>query len=232
MRSFTFFAVLALLSATAQAEPLAKTITVTGIATLDVKPDKATINIGVETADKVTAKAMAANSVLMARVVEAIKSVGIPTSAMQTSNFSIEAQHPILKDGYSPDMTVTTGYAVSNILTIGVDEIDKVGQVIDAAVRAGANSSNSVRFTSRNGDAYNDKVLTEAMKAARHKAQVLADAEGARVGKMISAEANNDRYGVSNIIAGNTNAAPGYAPTVMPGEVTVTGIVTVVFTLE
>jgi uncharacterized protein len=209
-----------------------KTIVVTGSAELAAKPDRASINIGVDTSDKVTVKALEANNVLMHRVVDAIRGVGIPEAAMQTANFSITALHPPGKSDYDYDYSKTIGYAVSNTLIVTISDIDKVGGVIDAAVRAGANTSNSVVFEAKNQNELTDKVLADAVRNARHNAEVMAAAEGAKVGKVVSL-ANSTSCSPHFPASLRTGLAYAAAPPpVMPGEVPISADVVVVYTLE
>lgn len=232
MRWSVCFAVLALMSAApVHAEFVeAKTINVTGSAVKDVKPDFATVDIGVFSSDKITVKAVADNAALMANVVTAIRALGVPDSAMQTSNFSIAAMHPSEKNGYGEDYSVTLGYAVNNTLTITLDDTNKVARVIDAAVKAGANTSNSVSFGVKDRKAFDDEVLVAAMKDARHKAEVLAKAENAKVGKMLSV---NDSRMEPGFYPASLAAPSSLARTVvMPGEVSVAATVTVTYALE
>jgi hypothetical protein len=170
-----------------QAESLdPHTIVVSGYAELSVRPDYATVDIGVITSNTVTTKALQANNAKMQQVVAAIKAVGIPENAMQTSDFSIVALHPNLPSGYGEDQSVTIGYQVTNKLAVTVRDLDKVADVIDAAVVAGANASNSVRFAIKDEKAFADRALAAAVRDARHDAEVMASSENARVGKMIS----------------------------------------------
>ena len=234
MRNLAYLAALfALTVGVAQSGPMdPKTIVVSGYAEMQVKPDYATVNIGVVTSDKVTTKALQANSALMHRVVDAIKALGIADSAMQTSDFSIAAQHPVQKEGYGYDFSITLGYVVSNFLTVSLNDLGKVAEIIDAAVKAGANTSNSVTFDAKQRKAYEDKVLADAVKDARHNAEVMAAAEGAHIGKMISmanTEGPQDFRGVTH------NHAPALAMesvVIMPGEVPVSAQVTVVYAVE
>jgi uncharacterized protein YggE len=235
MRNLAILAVLVALFGTyaEAATPESKTITVAGFATLKIVPDHAQIDVGVDTSDKVTVKAVAANSQLMAKVVDAIKAVGISEKALQTSRFSIQAVHPVLKDGYSPDLSVTLAYAVSNTLTIDVDEVAKVPLIIDAAVKAGANTSNSVMFEVKNRQSLDDKVLADAVKDARHNAEIMAAAEGTKVGKVLVM--NNTGGFPDYAMGGALNRASAMrleAPIIMPGLVNVSASVTVVFSLE
>lgn len=232
----SFFLAAAILAAGAawagEAQP--RTITTTGEAYAAMVPDIVKIDIGVETTDKVTVKAVAANNVLMAKVVEAIKASGVPEKAMQTSLFSISARHPPTKEGYGFDYAVTTGYTVSNTLSITIEDVSKAPLVLDAAVKAGANTSNSVMFLAKDQTALADKVLAEAMKNARHNAEIMAAAEGAKVGKVITiarAAAPENDY-LPRLAPMHKDKLGAPPPPLLGGEVSVSDSVTVTFTLE
>ncbi len=229
------FAALALGLSSANAGQLdSHTIVVSGYAELLVNPDHATVDIGVVTSDKVTTKALQANNVEMQRVVAAIKALGIPEDAMQTSEFSISALHPKSKDGDSDDESVTLGYQVSNKVTVSVTDLKKVADVIDAAVSAGANSSNSVNFNLKNHSAFDDQALAAAVRDARHNADVMASAEHASVGRMIGMT-NAQSFGVTGgfapqpsfIIEEEKSSAP-----ILPGQIYIRANVVVTFAVE
>jgi len=185
------FAVVALiltLLPAAAANPMdAKTIVVAGYASESVRPDFATVRNGVVSIEKTTTAALDSNNLLMRKVLEAIKAEGIPAKDIQTSDFSIRALHPAPKDQpYMEDEMITTGYRIGNTVTVMVTDLKRVGKVIDAATRAGANMSGSVTFGTNNDQALQDKVLAAAVKDSRHNAEIMAGAEGAKVGKLIA----------------------------------------------
>jgi len=235
MRRFVLLAAFLLVvvpaATAAPSEP--QTIIAVGYASEEIVPDHATVDIGVVTSDKVATKALKANNALMQRVLEAVKGLGVKESEMQTCEFSITPLHPKLKDGYNEDESITLGYQVVNKLTISLTELDKVGVLIDAAVNAGANTSNNVSFDVKNGQALEDKVLADAIKDARHNAEVIAAAEHAKVGKMVSATT------VSNFLGEPMNALRpdffgglGGGMMVLAGSVKVSARVQVTFALE
>jgi hypothetical protein len=207
-----------------------KTITVNGSAEMQVKPDHATVNIGVVTSDKITVKALQANNAEMQSVVAAIKALGIPDDAMQTSEFSINAMHPLMKEEYVEDESITLGYQVTNKVTVSVTDLNKVADIIDAAVKAGANSSNSVTFDVKNRAAYDDQELAAAVRNARHNAEVMASGEHASVGKMISM--TNSPSSLNNIDALETVSVTGMRAPILPGKITISGHVMVVYAVE
>jgi uncharacterized protein YggE len=238
MRGHGFAAAAVLLSMTfafaARAETASNTIQASGSAQVQVSPDTASIEIGVVTANPITAVALRANSAEMTRVIAAIQKLGIPDSAIRTSNFSIEAQHPKDKAG-EIDENRTIGYEVTNKVMITTTNLSKVGEIIDAAVSAGANSSNSVSFDLKNRAAIDDRVLADAVRNARHNAEIMATAEHAKVGRMISA---------TNVLSFDDGAVAGYAnrlhgvlgdatpAPILPGQLTISARVVVIFAIE
>jgi uncharacterized protein YggE len=228
LRLILFAAIAAAPAPLAAAQLVSDTIVASGEAQIRVRPDTASIDIGVVTASSTAASALRANSSEMARVLAAIREIGIPDAAMQTSNFSIDAQHPHNRAG-EEDETRTVGYAVTNKLTVTVNDLSKVADIIDSAVRAGANSANSATFGLKARGALADKVLFNAIRNARHNAEIMAAAQNLRIGRMLTASDEN-----SSIEGGLTIAQPdGIANTpVLPGEVTIEAHVTAVFSMR
>lgn len=192
MRNRLLFAVLGLVlsAASSAAGPMdAKTIVVAGYAQQMVRPDFATVRIGVISIEKTTGKALDANNALMRKVLDVIKAEGVPDNAVQTTDFGIWAQHPPRQGegyAYGVDEAITTGYRVTNTLTVTVTDLKKIGTIIDAATRAGANMSNSVNFDVKDRQALEAKLLADAVRDARHNAEIMAAAEGAKVGKLVA----------------------------------------------
>ena len=202
---------------------------------MQVKPDRATVDIGVITSDKITANALQANNVEMQRVVAAIKALGIPDEAMRTSKFSINGIHPPVKGEYGgEDFSITLGYEVANKISVTVSDFGKIPAIIDAAVKAGANSSNSVSFDVKDRKAYDDKMLAAAVADARHDATVMASAENSKIGRMISM---SDVLGYEPVYA--NRRAPAYAAVIsqdgtpiLPGEISISAQVIVTYAVE
>lgn len=229
---FGMMAVL-VMTASISAAPLdPNTIVVSGTAEVLVNPDYATIDIGVVTSNKVTAAALQENNIEMNRVVAAIKALGIAEKSMQTSNFSIDVLHPKTKNG-EDDESKIAAYEVTNKLTVTVSDLAKVADIIDTAVKAGANSSNSVSFDVKDRRAYDDQVLAAAVRDARHHAEVMAAVEHAIVGKMVSLT------NVPSVGYGGVNAPPAEAilikeehVPVLPGQISINANVQVIFALQ
>ncbi|MFX0200348.1 MAG: SIMPL domain-containing protein, partial [Candidatus Hodarchaeota archaeon] len=115
-------------------------IVVDGVGIVRIDPDQAMLSLGVTTQAVTAARAIQDNAAKMSEVVDMMKAQGIAEDDIQTSRFSLWTV-------YDKEYTAPIGYRVSNQITVTTKEIDKVGQLIDSAVLAGANQVNSVSFT-------------------------------------------------------------------------------------
>ena len=78
------------------------------------------------------------------------------------------------------------GYTVSNVVEVRLDDLRKIGQVIDAATQAGSNDVQGIRFALRDEEAPRTEALREAALSARQDAETLAGALGLRVVGVLS----------------------------------------------
>lgn len=121
------------------------------------------------------AKAEAANSQTIQRIVAALKKLGVEQKDIVTDHYIIE---PIYKD-YS-DLNIK-GYRINNVVAITLRDVNKVNKVLAAALENGANQVLNTEFYLSDLRAYRDQAREMAMKAAREKASDLARAAGSDV---------------------------------------------------
>ena len=119
-------------------------ITVQGTATISVKPDQATISLGVDTQASTATQAQSNASKAMAAVIAAVKGQGVADTDLTTAGISLSPSYGDQLPSGSPRVT---GYQASQSLTITVRDLDKVGPIIDAGVAAGATSVGGISFT-------------------------------------------------------------------------------------
>jgi uncharacterized protein len=101
-------------------------------------PDIAQVGAGVQTRAQTASEAVQTNAQQMERLVERLRSLGIEREDIQTSNFNLNAEYDYNeRNGQAP---VFTGYVVNNQVTVRLKRMDRVGQVLDALVAAGANN--------------------------------------------------------------------------------------------
>jgi uncharacterized protein YggE len=148
-------------------------LTVAGTGQARVAPDEATVRLGV-LAQATTARE-AQNQVNRSAqgVLDAIRKAGIPPERIQTTGLSLNPQYAQGRADQGPRIT---GYQASNTVTVQVEDLAKVGPVIDAGLTSGANNLDGVDFGLRNDDAARAAALTGAVQSARVKAEALARA--------------------------------------------------------
>jgi uncharacterized protein len=150
-------------------------LSVQGTGEARVAPDEATVRLGV-VAQAPTARAAQeqVNRTAFAAL-EAIRALGVDAKDIQTSDLSLS---PLYSQGRGEGQQAPriTGYQANNTVTIRLEDLSKVGPVIDAGLGAGANTLEGVVFGLRNDEAAKAAALTEAARKARAKAEALAQA--------------------------------------------------------
>jgi uncharacterized protein len=181
-----FLALLALpLTAQAPHPDAVPTLIVSGSGQARVAPDEAHVRLGV-LAQAPTARAVqdqvnrTANAVL-----DAIRKVGIPAEDIQTSGLSLSPLYSQIRQGNDNQPPRITGYQANNTVTVRVNDLAKVGPVIDAGLGAGSNTLEGVDFGLRNDEAARAQALADAARTARAKAETLAKALGVRLGELL-----------------------------------------------
>lgn len=214
-------------------EATQRLISVTGDATVSVKPDMATLSLGVETNGATAQAAQRDNATKMSAVVAALKDAGIAADDIQTSNFSLypvyESQYDKTRVDPNPKQ-VLTGYRCGNTVTAKVKVIARVGTVIDMAVGAGATNVNGISFDVQNPEQYKNDALTAAVKNARAKADVMAGAAGVTITGIKTISDGYTSVMPMRDVLGYGVAASAVPTTIEPGMVTITGSVRIDFT--
>jgi uncharacterized protein len=150
-------------------------VTVTSRGEVQVTPDRARIQVGVETEARTAADAAAENNRKQTAVLAAIRALGIPQSAIRTLNYSV---HPVQRWNERDRVTELVGYRVSNIVQVDAEKLDQSGPIIDAALKAGANRVAGLEFRLSDQARYRDSALVLAVQNARRQAEVAARAAG------------------------------------------------------
>lgn len=161
--------------------PLAR-LNVSGSGETRIAPDLAVIQLGVSSQADSAAAAMSQNGEQQGAVIEALKNSGIPAADIQTSGINL---NPLMDYGEGRAPRVT-GYQASNMVIVRVSEVDRLGEVLDAIVAAGANEINGINFQRTDAAAAEDDARRAAVEDARHKAEVLAAAAGLELGPVLS----------------------------------------------
>jgi uncharacterized protein YggE len=158
---------------------LSNTITVQGTGTAMAAPDIAYITAGAQTQASTAKAAADANSTVMTAVIAALKAQNVAAQDIQTSNYSLDPVYAQSTNG-GGSQTIT-GYRVSNDVRVTVENVNNVGNVLDAAVGAGANADVSIDFDIKDASALEQQALTGAVQQAAAKANAVASAGGVKL---------------------------------------------------
>ncbi len=209
-------------AAAAQAMPAADqpdktTLALTVTGQTKITPDQATITLGVQTTAPTAVEAMRENAGRMTAVVGALHAAGIADKDIQTSNLSLAAQY----DYPQNQPARLTGYQATNEVSITVEEIGKLGGVIDAVTTAGANQVNSISFGLKDPTAAQDQARLDAVRQLKREADLYAQATGYHVVRLLNlVEGGSARVQPVPVMA-MARMAPQAQTPVQSGELTV-----------
>jgi uncharacterized protein YggE len=201
------------------------TIRVSSTATVKASPDEAVIGLGVHSEAASSADAFAQNGKDMQAVLDALKAAGIDEKDIETTNVSL--QQRVTGRGTANEQQV---FVASNAIRVTIHDLSSVGSVIDAAVGAGADSVNDIRFQLANPDVIRTDALTQAVTGARAKADALAHAADATVVRVVTIDEQNYQPPMYDAAIPSAALAGGVAtPVVPPNSLDVTETVSVVW---
>lgn len=203
------------------------TITLNGHGAVDREPDMATVNVGVNVEADTAVAAMNQQAERMNDVFAAVRAAGIADRDMQTSNLSLNPVYDYSRDDSRPRLR---GYNASNQITINVRDLDKLGEALDAIVKAGSNQINSVQFSVDDPSDATDEARVSAITDARRKADLYAKAAGYRVARIVSISENSYSQPPMPVMA-RMEAVEQSATPIARGQVSLTADVNVTFEL-
>jgi uncharacterized protein YggE len=212
--------------ALAQAPDAGRTLTVVGRGTASVSPDVATANIGAETQAPDVSEAVAQNTATMDAILAALVEAGVAEQDIQTSEYSI-----FFDEGFrGVDVPAEPTFRVFNMVRVTIRDLTSVGDVIQAAVDAGANRLYGVSFAISDTSEAEAEAREEAIADARQRTEHLASLVGASVGEVISvSEVVTGGFPFSGLGGAADLGAGG--PGIVPGQLDFTVNIQVVYAL-
>ncbi len=190
------------------ASPLSS-IRVTGDAVVTAKPERAQIDLGVLTQEKQSQNAAAQNAKQLDSIMTALHKLLGADADIKTINYSMSPDYQYRPIGGRPSVSA---YTALNVVRVTVDELDKVGAIIDAATQAGANHVESVRFSVRDPQVLHSQALREAALKARANADTLAAALNLKIVRIVAVEETGDTLASPDSPIGDPREPPGSAP--------------------
>jgi uncharacterized protein len=152
---------------------LARTVTVTGIGRVLIRPDIAELRVGVTITEPTVDSARSASAKALNGVLATLKGLGVAEHDLRTSIVSVQPQYDYSKQSAPPRLV---GYQFTNLVAATLREIDKVGDAIDGALGAGATTIDQIEFRVDDQSAVEKDAREAAVADARARADTLAAA--------------------------------------------------------
>lgn len=151
---------------------------INGKGMVSVQPDIAVVTLGVETQNRELRTAQNENAITSSRIIAALMRMGIEEEDIKTETYNVSPQYD-----YVEGKQIFRGYRVIHTFKVTVKNINQTGEIVDAAVAAGANTVSNINFTISNPRVYYNEALKLALRDAVIKAQNIENSLGVLVNK-------------------------------------------------
>ena len=207
-----------------------RTLNVSGTGQANLVPDIAYIYVGVHTEKPSAAEAVSENNAQTQQMIQALTDFGIDSKDIRTTNFSI---YPM--DKYDPSTGAPLGektFSVDNTVYVTVRDLDKLGDLLDTVITAGANTVNSIQFDVANKTEALKQARTDAVKNAEAQAKELATAAGLTLGEVQSISFYDTPIYPVMDGRGAAGVAAESAVPIQPGQLTFTVTVNISYAIK
>jgi uncharacterized protein YggE len=165
-----------------------RTVNVSGTAVVNVTPNRALIQLGVQSNGGTPSAVKALNTATIESVIRTLKSLGVEAKDISTDRYIVQ---PIYENYNSLHIK---GYRIDNVVAVTLGDVDVVSDVIVAALEVGANEVIDVELYTSELRKYRDQAREMAMQAAGEKAQALANTAGVDTGCVLNINENTWSY--------------------------------------
>ncbi len=216
----------------AAAEP--NTIAVSGMAEQEVAPDMAYIDVGINVRADDAETARTQEAQIASQIRRALLGLAITDNDLQNTSYYLYQEYKVDRNG----VRTADKYVLDSSIKVTVKDLDKLSQVIDNVVEAGATNISNITYALSTQNIIQRQLLATAVENARDKAAVVANAGSRTLGNMLSADINSFdggtivAYGANKLRSTTNLAEDGVATKLSPGKVKLNARVQVVFSLN
>lgn len=219
------------LSVSVAAEEHARTVTVTGNGFAEAEPDRATLRMSISVRKPTLAAAQNEAAAVTSKVLKMTDRMDIDRDRVDTTGASVRPDYRWNRDTQEQELL---GYIADRQIVVEIEDLEKLGAMIEGAVDAGVNQVTPPQLDSSRRKAAYREALRAAAEDAKLNATELADSLGARLGPVLSinSSAVAPRPPVphrANMMA--VTAEADAAETYNPADLKFNATVTVVFAL-
>lgn len=216
----------------AAAEP--NTIAVSGMAEQEVAPDMAYIDVGINVRADDAETARTQEAQIASQIRRALLGLAITDNDLQNTSYYLYQEYKVDRSG----VRTADKYVLDSSIKVTVKDLDKLSQVIDNVVEAGATNISNITYALSTQNIIQRQLLATAVENARDKAAVVANAGSRTLGNMLSADINSFdggtivAYGANKLRSTTNLAEDGVATKLSPGKIKLNARVQVVFSLN
>lgn len=216
----------------AAAEP--NTIAVSGMAEQEVAPDMAYIDVGINVRADDAETARTQEAQIASQIRRALLGLAITDNDLQNTSYYLYQEYKVDRNG----VRTADKYVLDSSIKVAVKDLDKLSQVIDNVVEAGATNISNITYALSTQNIIQRQLLATAVENARDKAAVVANAGSRTLGNMLSADINSFdggtivAYGANKLRSTTNLAEDGVATKLSPGKIKLNARVQVVFSLN
>lgn len=216
----------------AAAEP--NTIAVSGMAEQEVAPDMAYIDVGINVRADDAETARTQEAQIASQIRRALLGLAITDNDLQNTSYYLYQEYKVDRNG----VRTADKYVLDSSIKVTVKDLDKLSQVIDNVVEAGATNISNITYALSTQNIIQRQLLATAVENARDKAAVVANAGSRTLGNMLSADINSFdggtivAYGANKLRSTTNLAEDGVATKLSPGKIKLNARVQLVFSLN
>jgi uncharacterized protein YggE len=195
-------------------------ITVTGSSYANVRPDVATLQLGVVSEKPTAAEAESENATSASAVIDVLKGLGVDPKDIATASLTLS---PVLIEERDPKTNqitkrTLTGYRASNILIVTIHDVGKAGSIASRVVEAGANTFQNLSFEVSDYENREDEQRANAVVVAMRRAKLFAGGAAMKLGRLLAIDPEADRNFGAEADLPTRKVEPGPHMVVIPVE--------------
>lgn len=175
-------------------------VSVQGDSEVWVKPDIAILSVGIVACSSNTREANQIVNNSLTNIIDRMEEAGIPEGDLVPTSFSM-----------SPDSRDASQFCAENKLSIVTEDFERVNELLDLAIEAGATKVYGVNFTAKDTSSAREEAIDLAYEIAVQQAEQTAGLLGYSLGNVIESNVQIRDF-VSTIIPGNRGGGGSVAP--------------------
>ena len=170
-------------SAQTPATPEGPVVITRGVAIVKRVPDQAWVTIAAESRARTPAEAQKLNAEAMSAVMAKLKAASLPPEAIRTVGLDLQPEYD-----YTNNRQTLRGYLARNAVEVRVDDLPRLGSILEGTVGAGATNVSGVRFDVKDRGSAEREALKLAVADARARADAAAAGAGVKVERILRIE--------------------------------------------